>query len=150
MRRIGRVRAAGGALWRREHGELEVLLVHRPHYDDWTLPKGKCEAGEDDEACAVREVEEETGFVGEIGPELPSQRYVDNRGRDKVVRYWAMQVVGGDGGLRHEVDDVVWLPLATATERLTYPRDSAVLEALERALSPPEPGESDSRSPRRG
>ena len=129
------VRAAGGAVWRRAaDGDLEVLLVHRPRYDDWSLPKGKCEEGEADEACAVREVAEETGLVGQLGPELPSQRYQDQKGRDKVVRYWAMEVAAGDGRLEHEVDEVAWLPLEAARRRLSYARDAEVLDALPAAL----------------
>ena len=129
------MRAAGGAVWRRgAGGELEVLLVHRPRYDDWSLPKGKCDAGEDDEACAVREVAEETGLLGQLGPELPSQRYRDQKGRDKVVRYWAMEAVAGDGALEHEVDEVVWLPLPAARRRLSYARDTEVRDALPAAL----------------
>ena len=85
------VRAAGGVVWRRAtDGEAEILLVHRPKYDDWTFPKGKCDAGEDDETCARREVEEETGLLCELGAELPSTEYIDPKGRPKVVRYWAM------------------------------------------------------------
>lgn len=129
------VRAAGGAVWRRsEDGGIEVLLVHRPRYDDWSLPKGKCDRGEADEACAEREVAEETGFSCSLGPELPTQRYVDHRGREKVVRYWAMAVVAGEGRLDHEVDEVEWLPLGAASRRLTYRRDISVLEALPAAL----------------
>lgn len=132
------VRAAGGAVWRRgAGGELEVLLVHRPRYDDWSLPKGKCDHGEADEACARREVAEETGFSCSLGPELPSQRYVDHRGRDKVVRYWGMSIEGGEGRLDHEVDEVAWLPLPEAARRLTYERDVEVLDALPEALSAP-------------
>jgi 8-oxo-dGTP diphosphatase len=135
-RRRTTVRAAGGAVWRhRRDGSIEVLLVHRPRYDDWSLPKGKCEEGEADEACALREVAEETGLSCELGPELPSQRYRDHKGRDKVVRYWAMEVVAGDGTLEHEVDEVAWLPLDGARRRLTYARDTEVLDALPGALA---------------
>ncbi|MEJ7764964.1 MAG: NUDIX hydrolase [Acidimicrobiales bacterium] len=132
---IGRVRAAGGAVWRRgPDGGLEVLLVHRPRYDDWSLPKGKCDRGETDEACALREVAEETGLRCTLGPKLPGQRYVDHRGRKKVVRYWAMTAVAGDGRLEHEVDEVAWLALDEARRRLTYARDVEVLDALPGAL----------------
>ena len=129
------VRAAGGAIWRRSaDGGLEVLLVHRPRYDDWSLPKGKCDRGEDDVACALREVAEETGLECEVGPELPSQHYVDQKGRDKVVRYWAMVAVAGHGRLEHEIDEVAWLALDAALERLSYVRDTVVLDALPPAL----------------
>lgn len=132
---VAEVRAAGGAVWRRGRGGgIEVLLVHRPRYDDWSLPKGKRDPGETDEACAWREVAEETGLSCSLGPELPSQRYVDQRGRDKLVRYWAMEVVAGEGLLEHEVDEVAWLPLLAARRRLTYARDVEVLDALPGAL----------------
>jgi 8-oxo-dGTP diphosphatase len=131
----GLIRAAGGVVWRRaEGGEVEVLLVHRPLYDYWTIPKGKSERCEDDLACAQREVEEETGLRCAPGVELAGTRYVDGRGRDKVVRYWAMQPAGGSGLLLHEVDEAVWLPLAQAAARLSYPRDLPVLESLQAAL----------------
>src|SRR5207302_7956801 len=83
----GVVRAAGGVVGRlAPDGELEVLLVHRPRYDDWSLPKGKLHAEETEEAAALREVEEETGFRCELGPELPRSAYTDSRGRPKTVR----------------------------------------------------------------
>ena len=112
--------AAGGVIWRvsTKHG-LQVLLVHRPQYDDWSFPKGKREPGETDEECALREVEEE----------LPSTAYADARGRDKVVRYWRLRVVGGAEAFEHEVDDARWLTPAAAEALLTYPRDLAVLRA---------------------
>lgn len=132
---VALVRAAGGAVWRRSPAAgLEVLLVHRPRYDDWSLPKGKCDPGEADEDCARREVAEETGLSCVLGRELPSQRYIDHRGRDKVVRYWAMTVAAGDGELEHEVDRVAWLPLPAARGWLTYARDAEVLDALPAAL----------------
>ena len=89
------VRAAGGVPVRDAAEGLEVLVVHRPAYGDWTFPKGKCEPGESDEACALREVEEETGLRCALEAELPSTGYADGRGRDKVVRYWRLRVVGG-------------------------------------------------------
>ena len=129
------VRAAAGAVWRQgSDGTIEVLLVHRPRYDDWSLPKVKCDDGEADEACARREVAEETGFSCSLGSELPSQRYVDRQGRDKIVRYWAMTIVAGEGRLDHEVDEVAWLPLPAAARRLTYERDVEVLDALPGAV----------------
>ena len=88
----GVVRAAGGLVMR----DGRLLLVHRPKYDDWTFPKGKAEPGESDEACAVREVEEETGLRCELGAELPPTHYTDSRGRPKRVRWWRMEPVAGE------------------------------------------------------
>jgi len=128
------VRAAGGAVWRPTADEgLEVLLVHRPKYGDWSLPKGKADPGEEDSATALREVEEETGLICELGSELVRTRYVDSRGRAKEVRYWAMRVTGPAPvpfRPNREVDELVWLPLAEAAVWLSYGRDRAVLEAL--------------------
>jgi 8-oxo-dGTP diphosphatase len=102
--------------------------VHRPHYDDWTFPKGKCTDGESDEACALREVEEETGLRCGLGRELVSTSYVDHRGRPKVVRYWLMEELGGAFAGDHEVDEVRWVDAETARSLLSYDRDAAVLE----------------------
>lgn len=128
----GEVRAAGGAVCRAgRDGTTEVLLVHRAQYDDWTVPKGKVEEGETDEACAVREVEEETGVVARLLDELPSVRWRDRFDRPKVARYWRMEPVGDvDARPQNEVDEVVWMPVADAIERLSYERDAAVLVAL--------------------
>jgi 8-oxo-dGTP diphosphatase len=108
---------------------VELLLVHRPRYDDWTFPKGKCMPDEADMACALREVEEETGLRCELGQELPSTEYRDGRGRWKVVRYWLLQSTGGVFTPSHEVDEAAWLPPDAAERRLTYARDLPVLRA---------------------
>jgi 8-oxo-dGTP diphosphatase len=126
----GVVRAAGGVVVRDGRSGREVLLVHRPAYDDWSLPKGKCHDGERDEDCALREVEEETGLRCELRAELPSTEYRDGRGRPKVVRYWAMQPVGGEAQPQAEVDEVAWLLPERARAVLTWDRDIAVLDAL--------------------
>jgi 8-oxo-dGTP pyrophosphatase MutT (NUDIX family) len=124
------IEAAGGAIWRRTStGGVEILLVHRPRYDDWTLPKGKLEAGETAAAAALREVFEETGLRCSPGLELPSVRYVDHDGRPKQVRYWAMQVVDGAFEPNDEVDEVRWLGIDEAVDELTYRHDRAVLDA---------------------
>lgn len=127
------VRAAGGVVWRRGGTrELEVLLVHRRTHHDWTFPKGKALHEETDEACALREVEEETGLRCVLESPLGGVRYRDRAGRPKVVRYWAMRPVAGVAAPRSEVDGVRWASLAAAAELLTYERDRALLAAFVR------------------
>ena len=128
------VRAAGGVVWRRDPDGVRIVLVHRPRYDDWSLPKGKLDPGEDWGEAAVREVEEEVGAVCELGPELQPISYRDNKGREKVVRYWLMEATdAGDGSADpDEVDEVRWVSGREALALLTYERDKGVLaEALE-------------------
>jgi 8-oxo-dGTP diphosphatase len=127
------VRAAGGVVWRSDDEGVEVLLVHRPKYDDWSLPKGKCDPGERDEDAALREVLEETGLRCRIGTELVESHYTDARGRPKVVRYWTMEPVGGAFEVNDEVDEVRWLPVAKAYARLSYERDRPVLDSFDHA-----------------
>jgi 8-oxo-dGTP diphosphatase len=124
------VRAAGGVPVRRGVDGLEVLVVHRPQYGDWSFPKGKCDPGESDETCAVREVEEETGLRCALGPELPSTEYHDSKDRPKRVRYWQLHVVSGELRFQHEVDEARWLAPGEAEQALTYERDLAVLRAV--------------------
>jgi 8-oxo-dGTP diphosphatase len=127
------VRAAGGAVVRRGPDGVEVLLIHRRRYDDWTLPKGKVERGETDEACALREVEEETGLLCTLGEELPMTHY-EHDGRPKQVRYWVMEVRGGVLAPRPgEIDDARWLGLSEARRVVTYAHDLDVLGAVARA-----------------
>jgi 8-oxo-dGTP diphosphatase len=122
-------------VWRRSPaGAVEILLVHRPRYDDWTVPKGKLESGEAHPAAALREVAEETGLRCALGPELVSTTYRDRRDRPKEVRYWAMTPLDGDFVPTEEVDEVRWLPVDAARSLLTYPRDQPVLDALEQAI----------------
>ena len=131
-----RVRAAGGLVWRLSAGGgCEVLLGHRPHHQDWSLPKGKCEPGESDEACALREVEEETGLRCVLGIELPSSQYLDAAGCPKTVRYWSMRPDGGVFASNEEVDEVAWLTPQAAARRLTYAGDRRVLGAFCEQLS---------------
>ena len=127
------VKAAGGVVWRRGDSGVEVALVHRPRYDDWSLPKGKLDRGETWEAAAVREVEEEIGVRCEVGGELSPIEYTDHRGRQKVVRYWLMEAVGQHAfEPNDEVDEMRWLKGRNAVGRLSYPLDRDVLtEALE-------------------
>ena len=129
------VLAAGGVVWRRNSGgRIEVVLVHRPRYDDWSLPKGKLDPGETDEQAAVREVEEETTLVATLGPELPTTTYLDRSGKHKRVRYWAMTVRSGQPRGANEVDRAEWFEVAEAVRLISYTRDITVLQALESAL----------------
>ena len=129
------VRAAGGVVWRRNPtGEVEVLVVHRPRYDDWSLPKGKCDPGESYRDAAVREVTEETGAVCRLGPELPDVRYLDHKGRTKRSRYWAMEHLTGEFEPNDEVDEVRWLGTEAAMDQLSYPHDRPVVAALSDVL----------------
>jgi 8-oxo-dGTP diphosphatase len=127
------VRAAGGVVHRRgASGDVEVLLVHRPKYDDWSFPKGKAGPGESDTDCALREVEEETGLRCRLEEELASTRYHDSRGRPKLVRYWAMEAMDGAFAPGREVDAVRWAGREDAAELLTWARDRDVLQSLRR------------------
>jgi 8-oxo-dGTP diphosphatase len=110
------------------------VLVHRPAYDDWSLPKGKVDPGETDEDAALREVAEETTLIAALGPELPSTTYLDRSGRLKRVRYWAMTVVSGEPGGANEVDRAEWVDLQEAFGRLSYSHDVDVLEAFQELL----------------
>jgi 8-oxo-dGTP diphosphatase len=122
------VRAAGGVV---VDADGRVVLVHRPRYDDWTLPKGKLDPGESFEDAALREVWEETGLRGRLVRELPSSEYLDAKGRSKVVRYWLMEVEHDPGFVPNdEVDELRWVPVDEAQALLTYPRDAEILRSV--------------------
>ncbi|WP_285107553.1 NUDIX hydrolase [Promicromonospora sp. MEB111] len=137
------VMTAGGIVWRRRAGNVQVQLVHRPRYDDWSWPKGKLETGETFQGAAIREVAEETGKEIVLGRPLPGLQYLTPEGRVKRVHYWASRRArrGRDtAGLaarvpvapvdREEVDTVEWLDAADAVSRLTRASDRGPLNAL--------------------
>jgi 8-oxo-dGTP diphosphatase len=136
------IRAAGGVVWRHEPmaesagqsvGQaagpaVQVLIVHRPRYDDWSLPKGKLDDGESFEDAAVREIAEETGVQGVLGPDLGSVHYTDHKGRPKIVRWWAVFCERQDQPSdTDEVDQKRWLPPLEAEPLLSYDTDRDVL-----------------------
>lgn len=138
------IRAAGGVVWRHAAGNdgeasVEVAVIHRPRYDDWTLPKGKLATGESDLEGAVREVLEETGFHVRVGRPLGETRYEKESTagtRPKVVRWWSMQAEEGSFSPTREVDDLRWLSLAHASDRLSRETDRDVLERFARGTKP--------------
>ena len=122
------VAAAGAVLWRsdEDHAEPRVALVHRPRYDDWSLPKGKVDPGETEPVTAVREVLEETGFASELGRRLATVSYPVGH-TQKTVRYWSARALGGEFLPNDEVDELVWTTATEAMKRLQYPADRKVL-----------------------
>lgn len=128
-------RAAGCVLWRRAASgdDVELALVHRPKWADWSFPKGKLKRGEDWLTGAVREVAEETGMSCRPGPEMPTVHYLVN-GRPKKVRYWAAEATGGTFEPNNEVDRLLWLSPAQARRVLTQGRDREMVDALLKAL----------------
>jgi 8-oxo-dGTP diphosphatase len=121
------VRAAGGVLVREGRDGPEVAVIHRPKYEDWSLPKGKLDDGEDFEEAALREVREETGMRAELGAELSSVSYRDRKGRTKIVRYWLMRVAGGEFEPGSEVDELRWLDPDSARKLLSYAHDAELV-----------------------
>lgn len=126
------VHAAGAVLWRELAGRLEIAIVHRPRYDDWSLPKGKVDPGESHPVTAVREILEETGFAGRLGRRLAVVSYpVD--GAVKRVVYWAAGAGDGEFTANDEADELLWLPPKEAMKRLQYQLDRKVLRRFAKA-----------------
>ena len=121
------VQAAGGVLLRPAGDGVEVAVIHRPKYEDWSLPKGKLDAGEGYRLAALREVEEETGMRAELDAELGSVSYRDRKGRTKLVRYWLMRPLDGEFAPGSEVDELRWLAPDEAAELLSYEHDVALV-----------------------
>ena len=124
------VRAAGGIVLRGEGPDRSVALVHRPRYDDWSFPKGRLDADEDEATAALREVEEETGLRCRLGPSVGAVTYRDRRGRAKVVRYFRMDADGGRFTPNREVDELRWVPIEAAAGLLSYAHDRSLLRQV--------------------
>jgi 8-oxo-dGTP diphosphatase len=131
------VLAAGGVLWRPGHREssAEVAVIHRPRYDDWSLPKGKVDPGETEPVTAVREVFEETGHHVQLGRRIASVSYSIEQ-RTKKVQYWSARSLDGSFAPNNEVDDLIWLSAAAAIKKVSYPYDRKVLRRW--AKQPPD------------
>lgn len=132
------VLAAGALVWREKKGRIDVLLVHRPRYDDWSIPKGKLDKGETFPAAAVREVAEETGRRVRLQRPLPASVYLLPDGRTKIVQYWTATVRARSGpGPRNprEIDEVRWVRLEDAGSLMTRQVDHVQIDALARFLA---------------
>ena len=127
---IPEIRAAGGIVHRDGGDGTEVLIVHRPRYEDWSLPKGKLDPGETLEQAALREVEEETGWRCRLGPHVGKNEYRDRHGRSKRVDWWRMEPIEGDFEPNDEVDEMRWLSPEEALELLTYDFDRELVGKL--------------------
>lgn len=130
--KLKRVNGAGGVVTRvAQSHRIEVCLVHRPQYDDWTFPKGRLEIGETAEKAAIREVFEEAGVTAELHPNISEKtNYIDGQGNDKFVTYFLMTLVNQSFQVNNEVDEYIWLVPTLASEKLSFDRDREVLSAM--------------------
>ena len=124
------IQAAGGLVVRRQDGELQIAIVHRPVNQDWSYPKGKLEEGETLEEAAQREVFEETGFICRLLRFIGHTEYIDRKGRPKVVAYWLMAADAGAFAVNEEVDELRWLHVAGAGQLLSFERDRELLTVV--------------------
>ena len=125
------MRAAGGVPYRRNDAGIELAVIHRPHREDWSFPKGKLDPGETFEQCAVREVFEETGFEVKLDHFVGTTEYVHRKGRPKIVAYWLVSVIGGEFVVNEEADEVRWVSIDEARSLVTYDRDRELLDLVE-------------------
>ena len=132
MGEVSEIQAAGAIVWRRNESDaIEIALVHRPKYDDWSMPKGKVEGEESLIACAYREVVEETGFAVRFGQSLGSAHYEVN-GLRKTVTYWSARLLGEQGKPNpEEVDAVRWMSCEEAKEQLGRDSDRQIVETFQ-------------------
>jgi len=105
-------------------------VIHRPHREDWSFPKGKLDPGETFEQCAVREVLEETGFVVQLDHFVGTTEYIHRKGRPKIVAYWLVSVVGGELTPNEEADEIRWVSIEAARGLVTYDRDRELLDLV--------------------
>lgn len=118
-------------LWRPGDDAPEVAVIHRPRYDDWSLPKGKVDPGETEPVTAVREVAEETGYAAHLGRRLAAVTYPVDQSTKKV-RYWTARAIGGEFSPNSEVDELKWLPISEAIKAVGYPHDRKVLRRFKK------------------
>ncbi|HEX3795574.1 MAG TPA: NUDIX hydrolase [Acidimicrobiales bacterium] len=127
------IQAAGGLIVRRQLGQLQIAIVHRPEHEDWSFPKGKLEEGETFENAAQREVFEETGFRCRLLRFIGHTEYIDRKGRPKVVAYWVMAADAGEFVANDEVDALRWVGVLEAAPLLSYERDRELLAVVSAA-----------------
>lgn len=126
----GKIQKAGGVIVLDATGEKRIYVVHRPRYDDWTLPKGHIDEGETTQQAAVREVQEETGFTCEVVRELPAHEYQLPSGQRIEVHFFEMQILEEGKPLDAEADRGEWWTIEEASERLTYPSSQAYIRSV--------------------